>query len=101
MALLLMAVEDRICSNYLLLAGTFLPDLEVVMSRSCWIHWSLLAVPLSSSVAAKVSNIGTVPVTGLVMLDGKPVAGATVSFSPIPKTVGPPSAPRTPRADTT
>jgi hypothetical protein len=31
------------------------------------------------------ASVDTVPVTGLVMLDGKPVAGAAVSFSPTAK----------------
>ncbi len=52
------------------------------MSRSRWIHWSLLAVPLFFVGCNKSENIGTIPVTGLVTLDGQPVAGAAVSFSP-------------------
>ena len=66
----------------LVLAGRFLPDLEVVMSRSNWIHWSLLAGLLVCVGCGEKPASGTVPVTGLVMLDDKPVAGATVSFSP-------------------
>ena len=56
------------------------------MSRSRWIHWSLLAVPLFFVGCNKSENIGTIPVTGLVTLDGQPVAGAAVSFSPSSKT---------------
>jgi uncharacterized membrane protein len=81
-----MAVERRIGSHYLLLAGTSLPDLEVVMSRSRWIHWSLLAVPLFLVGCTKGEKVATIPVTGLVTLDGQPVAGAAVSFSPSSKT---------------
>ncbi|MHB0958088.1 MAG: carboxypeptidase-like regulatory domain-containing protein [Pirellulaceae bacterium] len=56
------------------------------MSRSSWIHWSLAAGLLLFVGCGEKSIVDTVPVTGLVTLDGAPVAGATVSFSPTEKT---------------
>jgi hypothetical protein len=80
------AVKDRVESHYLLIAGTFLPDLEVVMFRSSWIHWSVLAgLVFFVGCGDKAGSVGTVPVTGLVTLDGQPVTGAAVSFSPTDK----------------
>ncbi|MHB9081972.1 MAG: hypothetical protein ACYC3X_31290 [Pirellulaceae bacterium] len=56
------------------------------MSRSSWIHWSVLAgLLVCVGCGEKAGVSGTVPVTGLVMLDGKPVAGASVTFSPTGK----------------
>ena len=81
-----MAVEDRIGSHYLLLAGTFLPDLEVVMSRSSWIHWSLLAGSLFFVGCGESEKCGDRSRDGVWLCSMvKPVAGAAVSFSPTAK----------------
>jgi len=62
------------------------------MSRSNWVHWSLpvVLIMLVSLVGCKRGgeDIGAVPVSGLVLLDNQPVAGATVSFSPDPESKG-------------
>lgn len=50
------------------------------MSRSSWL---LLPVALFlSGCGGGGSGVSTVPVTGVVTLDGSPLPGATVSFSP-------------------
>lgn len=50
------------------------------MSRSSWM---LLAVSLAFlGCNSEGSNLATLPVTGTVTLDGKPVPGAAVAFSP-------------------
>jgi hypothetical protein len=76
-----MTIRERTESRQASLGGIFmLVFLEVFMSRSSWL---LLAVSLAflgcNSEGAKLS---TIPVTGTVTLDGKPVPGAAVAFSP-------------------
>jgi len=59
------------------------------MSRSSWVHWSLLALSVFVVGCGKGElRVGAVPVSGLVLLDNQPAPGVTVSFSPDDPKVG-------------
>jgi hypothetical protein len=85
----LLPVAARAEYPYTLLAGAFLPDSEVIMSRSVLIGCSLLVgLVFVVGCGNKELKVGAVPVTGLVLLDNQPAVGVTVSFSPDDPKVG-------------
>jgi len=52
------------------------------MSRSSWFCLICLLLVAFAGCPGGDAGVGTVPVTGTVTLDGSPVGGATVSFTP-------------------
>jgi hypothetical protein len=52
------------------------------MFRSSWLCLLCLALAALAGCPGGGTGVGTVPVTGTVTLDGSPVSGASVAFSP-------------------